>query len=112
MPSNRFDVMKIRRKSSRCFIEEGFLFQRGFDQAPLRCLEGDEMARALEEVDSGVCGNQQESSRLFKELVHLGYYWPTMEGTAGFFLKGANHVISKVIESTSPAVELHILSRT
>lgn len=42
--------MKIKQKSSRLFVNEGRQFQRGFNQAPLRCLGDNEVTRALKEI--------------------------------------------------------------
>lgn len=37
-PSKRSDVMKMKRKSSRFFLEESLLFRRDLNQEPLRCI--------------------------------------------------------------------------
>lgn len=71
--------MKMKRKSFEFFVEEGVLFSRGFNQTHLRCLAGCEVARVLKEVHLRICGQHQGGLRLFKQLFHLGYYWPTLE---------------------------------
>lgn len=84
------------------FIE--VFFSKGFNQAPLRILTGDKVARVLEEVHSRACGEHQWGSRLFKQLTNLGYYWPIDEALGSFSiyrLKGTKHVCSTVIESTT-----------
>lgn len=50
-----------------------------FNQAPLKCLAGDEVTRVLKEIYAGVCGEHQVGFRIYKGCIHLGYYWPIME---------------------------------
>lgn len=66
LPPNRSDTMKVKNKSSRFFVEDGFLFRRWFNQPPLRCIAGDGAARVIKEVHSGDCDEHQGGSRLFK----------------------------------------------
>lgn len=40
------------------------------------------MMKVLEEIHLGVSNEHQEGSLLFKQLIHLNYYWPTMEADA------------------------------
>lgn len=54
-------------------MEDGLLLRKGFNQVHLRCIEGDEVARVLKEVCLGDCGEHQEGSRLFRQIIHLGY---------------------------------------
>lgn len=70
--------MKIQRNLSKFFLEDS---QRGFNQAPLRCVSvtGDEVAKVLEEIHAKDCRKYQRGSRLFKQIILLSYYWPTME---------------------------------
>lgn len=60
-------MQEIKRKSSRFFIEEGLLFRRGFSQAPLRYIAGDEVTKVLEEVLVRIVasGTIASTSRLF-----------------------------------------------
>lgn len=46
---------------------------------PLKNIAEDEVATMMEIVAS------IESSRLFKKIVHFGYYWPTMQANAMSF---------------------------
>lgn len=54
---NRTDALKVQRKSIRFFIEDGLLFRKGINQAPLRRTSGDEVATAFKEVHSRGCAN-------------------------------------------------------
>lgn len=54
LPPNHTDVVKVRKKSSRFFVDEGILLRRGFNQAPLKCVAGEEIATIFQEVHSRV----------------------------------------------------------
>lgn len=41
LPSNHYKATKIKKKDERFFVEEDQLLQKGFNQAPLRCLARD-----------------------------------------------------------------------
>lgn len=60
-------------------MKDGLLFRRGFNQEPLRCIAGDGVARVFKEVHLGDCDKHQGNSRIFRHIIHLGYYWPIME---------------------------------
>lgn len=75
-----------QRKTSRFFMEDDIFFRREFNQVPSRCISGDEIAKVLKEVCSGDCGKHQGCSRLFKQMMHFDYYWPTKEVDASFFV--------------------------
>jgi hypothetical protein len=53
------------------------LYRRSCDGILLRCLAGNEVIDALNEVDAGVYGSHQSGPKLHYQLRHLGYYWPT-----------------------------------
>lgn len=40
----------IKKRSSKFFVVEGLLFMRGFNQAPLRYIAGNDVTRVLKEV--------------------------------------------------------------
>lgn len=71
---NRSEGMMTQRKSSRFFVGIGVLFRRGFDQAPFRCISGDEVARVLKEVYVRDYGEHQWGSRLFDRLFILAIF--------------------------------------
>lgn len=90
--------MKAKRKSSRFFAEEGFLFRKGFKQSPLRYLSGDDVVRVLKEVYVEVRGEHQGGLKLFKRMVHLGYYWSIVEANDASFVEKYQYVSSLVTE--------------
>lgn len=52
--SNLSAIIKIKIKVQRFFVKESSLFQRGYDQAPLRCLVGDEVTQSLKKFSRSV----------------------------------------------------------
>lgn len=68
------------------------------------------MTRVLKEVHSG--DEHQDGSRLFKQLIHLGYYWATMEANAASFAQmcqacqlNSNKIYASIVDYT---VYLHL----
>lgn len=47
-------------------MEDGLLFRREVNEAPFRCIEGDEVAKVLSEVRVGECDEHQWGLRLSK----------------------------------------------
>lgn len=109
-PPNRTDAAKIRKKSSKFFVEEGELFRRGFGQSSLRCIASEQTTTILREVHSGECGEHQGGFRLAKQVMHVGYYWPTMEADLLSFARRCQscQLYGNIIHA--PVVELHILA--
>lgn len=60
------DAMKIKRKSLRFFVEDGYLFRRGINQASLQCNTSSEVTRVLQEIHAGNCCNHQAGSRVYQ----------------------------------------------
>lgn len=99
LPSNCSDIMKIKRKLRHSVFEEGLLFRRGFNQTPLRCMATDEVTRVYKKVNSDDCDEHQGGSRLFENLIHLGYYQSTMEASISSVARMCKHASSVVTES-------------
>lgn len=64
-PLNHTDTMKIQKKSSMLFMEGG-PFKRNFNQAPLKCIARDEVAKVPKEVHARDYSEQSRDSRLFE----------------------------------------------
>lgn len=64
----------------------------------------------LEEVYVGVCREHQEDFRLFKQLIHLGYYRPTTEANAASFARRHKACQFNDNRIHNPTVKLHSLS--
>uniref|UniRef100_A0A2N9H380 Integrase catalytic domain-containing protein n=1 Tax=Fagus sylvatica TaxID=28930 RepID=A0A2N9H380_FAGSY len=87
LPSNPKEVYRLKRLSSRYFVEGGTLFRKGFHGEPLRCLSLSESQMVMKETHAGECGEHQGKKRLYQCLLTLGYYWPTMKKDAADFVK-------------------------
>ena len=55
------------------------LYRRGFDGILLRCLEWAYSQIAISAAHDGICGGHFSGPTITKCLMHMGYYWPTME---------------------------------
>ena len=62
-------------------------FWKHFDGTLLWYLSTDESKTMLEEVHQGICGAHSNGLTLARKLLKMGYYWPTMEVDAYYFLK-------------------------
>ena len=51
----------------------------GYNGDPLRCLGPREAKEVVREVHSSNCGSYLGKKRVYKQLLLLGYYWPTMK---------------------------------
>ena len=78
LPTDRTLAHKLKKLANRYFLQNDILFKKGYSGDPLRCL-GSKEARVVREVHSGDCGSHPGKRRLYKQLLLLGYYWPTMK---------------------------------
>lgn len=56
LPSNPSEARKIRVKSSRSTILNNELYNKGFSQPYLKCLDPEDAIYALREIHKRVCG--------------------------------------------------------
>ena len=63
------------------------LFKKGYDRDPLRCLGPEEASEMIKEVHAGECREHQWKKKLYRCLLQMGYYWPTMKRDAAKFVK-------------------------
>ncbi|GLJ26651.1 hypothetical protein SUGI_0518290 [Cryptomeria japonica] len=75
------------RQTARYTIITETLYRRGLDGTLLRCLEQDEITKALKEVHEGICGTHSSGPSLAKKLLRNGYYWPSMEKDSYYFVR-------------------------
>lgn len=59
-----------------------------------------QVTRVLKEVNSEDCGEHQWCSRIYKQIIHLYHYRPTMEADATFFPHKCSRAKSIAISST------------
>ncbi|CAN1318888.1 Pol polyprotein (Fragment) [Linum perenne] len=83
VPSDPLEATKLQRKAGRCTIIGGELYRKSAMGPYLRCLGEEDVAWALDEVHSGVCGTHLGTRSLERNLIYQGFYWPTMRKEAG-----------------------------
>uniref|UniRef100_A0A2N9H877 Integrase catalytic domain-containing protein n=1 Tax=Fagus sylvatica TaxID=28930 RepID=A0A2N9H877_FAGSY len=90
LPQTGREAVRIKKLSTRYFVESGILFRKGFHGDPLRCLSLSESQTVMKEAHSGECGEHQGKKRLYQLLLTLGYYWPTMKRDTADFVKACH----------------------
>jgi ribonuclease HI len=90
LPQTGKEAARIKKLSTRYFVESGILFRKGFHGDPLRCLSLSESQTVMKEAHSGECGEHQGKKRLYQLLLTLGYYWPTMKRDTADFVKACH----------------------
>ncbi|CAL9024107.1 unnamed protein product [Prunus brigantina] len=87
LPSNPKHARKLKRTMKRYFIDGSTLYRKGFNGEPLKCLGKSEAQQVMQEIHAGECGEHQGMKRLYRQLLSVGYYWPTMKNDAYNFVK-------------------------
>jgi ribonuclease HI len=90
LPQTGREAARIKKLSTRYFVESGILFRKGFHGDPLRCLSLSESQTVMKETHSGECGEHQGKKRLYQLLLTLGYYWLTMKRDMVDFVKACH----------------------
>ena len=70
---------KFKRLATHYFLHNAAFFKKGYNEDPLRCLGPEEAKRMVKEVHSGECGEHQGKKKLYRCLLQMSYYWPTMK---------------------------------
>ena len=68
-------------------MHDRVLFKKGYDRDPLRCLGYEEASEMIKEVHVRECGEHQGKKNLYRCLLQIGYYWPTMKRDTIEFVK-------------------------
>ena len=86
LPQKHNERYKLRRLAKRYFLHNTVLFKKGYDGDPLRCLGLEEVREMIKKkVHLVECGEHQGKKKLYRCLLQMGYYWPTMKkDTVGF----------------------------
>ena len=79
LPTDRALAHQLRKLAVRYFLQNEILFKKGYTRDPLRCLGPREARKVVREVHSSDCGSHPRKRRLYRQLLQLGYYWPTMK---------------------------------
>ena len=80
LPQKHSERYKLKRLATRYFLHNTILFKKGYDRDPLRCLGPEEAREMIKEA--GECGEHQEKKKLYRCLLQMGYYGPTMKRDA------------------------------
>ncbi|XP_024171595.1 uncharacterized protein LOC112177546 [Rosa chinensis] len=97
---------KLMRTSKRYFMDGGVLYRRGFNGKPLRCLGAAESQQVLEEMHAGECGEHQGKRKLYRQLLSLGYHWPTMQKDAHLKVKKCHSCQAHANQTHKPSATL------
>ena len=87
LPQRHSERYKFKSLATRYFLHNTVRFKKGYDEDPLRCLGPEEAKEMIKEVHSGECGEHQGKKKLYRCLLQMGYYWPTMKKDAAEFVK-------------------------
>ena len=87
LPQKYSERYKLKKLAARYFLQEGIHFKRGYDGDPLRCLGAKEASEMTKKVHIGECGEHQGKKKLYRCLLLMGYYWPTMKRGIADFVK-------------------------
>ena len=79
---------KLKRLATRYFLHDRVLFKKGYDRDRLRYLGLEEAREMIKEVHARECEEHQGNKKLYRCLLQMDYYWPTMKrGTSEFVKK-------------------------
>ncbi|XP_031378343.1 uncharacterized protein LOC116193738 [Punica granatum] len=73
------DRKTLRLLATHYFLSGETLYRRSLDATLLRCVDGQEAQRLIQEVHGGSCGPHMNGLMLAKKIMRLGYFWSTME---------------------------------
>ena len=79
LPTDRTLAHQLKKLVVRYFLQNGIVFKKGYNEDPLRCLRPKEAREVVREVHSDDYWSHPGKRRLYKQLLLLGYYWPTMK---------------------------------
>ena len=87
LPQKHGERYKLKRLATHYFLYDGILFKKMYDRDPLHCLGPEEAREMIKEVHAEECGEHQEKKKLYRCLLQMGYYWPTMKRDTTEFVK-------------------------
>ena len=88
LPQKHNERYKLRRLAKRYFLHNTVLFKKGYDGDPLRCLGLEEVREMIKKkVHLVECGEHQGKKKLYRCLLQMGYYWPTIKKDTAEFVK-------------------------
>ncbi|XP_069150824.1 uncharacterized protein [Solanum lycopersicum] len=69
----------IRRMALSFFLNGEVLYRRTPDLGLLRCVDGAEAMRLIEQIHAGFCSTHMNRLTLARKVLRAGYFWMTME---------------------------------
>ena len=87
LPQKYSERYKLKRLVICYFLHKGVLFQKGYDRDPLRSLGPEEEGEMIKVVHAGECREHHGKKKLYRCLLQMGYYWPTMKRDIIEFVK-------------------------
>ena len=87
LPQKHCERYKFKRLTIRYFLHNMVIFKKGYDGDPLRCLGPEKAKEMIKEVHSRESGEHQGKKKLYRCLLQMGYYWPTMKRDMAEFVK-------------------------
>ena len=79
LPTDRTLAHQLKKLVVKYFLQNEILFKRRYNRDPLRCLGPREAREVVREVHSGGYGSYPGKRKPYKQLLLLGYFWPTMK---------------------------------
>ena len=79
LPTDKTLACQLKKLVARYFLQNRILFKKGYNGDPLRYLGPREAREVIREVHSDDYGSHLGKRRFYKQLLLLGYYWPTMK---------------------------------
>ena len=82
------EAKHIKKQAARFTVLNDELYERGFSQPYLRCVEEEEEEAKYvpEEVHGGICGDHMGAKSLARKIMKVGYFWPTMQQDSADFI--------------------------
>ena len=90
LPADPAEARKVKVRLSRFTILNDMLYKGGFSQPYLKCLDLEHTEYVLREIHEGVCGNDFGPRSLVRQVVHAGYFQPTMQKDAAQVVQRCN----------------------
>ena len=86
LPKKHGERYRLKRLA-RYFLHDEVLFKKGYDGDPLQYLGPMEASEMMKEAYAGECREYQRKKKLYRCLLQMGYYWPTMKRDTIKFVK-------------------------
>lgn len=105
-------MLRKSKKISMIFVEQGQLFRRVFNQAPLRCLTVMRWQEFLKKVMQEYVTSTNWALGSSNRWIHLGYYWSYMEAYIASFTRRCQASQLNNNKIHARAIKLHSFNYT